>query len=186
MAPTIGERELSDPLFHPVYERIQALSLPIFLHPVKGFGAERLTRYYFHNAIGYPLETAVAAAELIFGGVLDAFPTLQICLPHAGGALPLLIGRLDHAHAVRPEARDLPRAPHEYLTRFWYDTITHSAGLMKFVIDLVGLERIVLGSDYCFNMGYAQPVEELEALGFLTEADRRRIAVDNARTLLRI
>jgi aminocarboxymuconate-semialdehyde decarboxylase len=186
MAPTIAGRELSDAMFYPLYERIETLELPVFLHPVKGFGSDRLTQYYFHNAIGYPFETAVAAAQLIFGGVLDAFPRLEVCLPHAGGALPILIGRLDHAFEVRPEAKALPRAPREYLKRFYYDTITHSEALMRFVIELVGLDRIVLGSDYCFNMGYAQPVEKLEALRFLDDHARSRIAVDNARTLLRL
>ena len=136
--------------------------------------------------MGYPFETAVAAAHLIFEGVLDAFPRLTFCLPHAGGALPALIGRLDHAFNVRPECKALPRAPREYLARFYYDTITHSAALMKYVVDLVGLERIVLGSDYCFNMGYAQPLDELEALRFLDENARAQIAEHNARKLLHL
>jgi aminocarboxymuconate-semialdehyde decarboxylase len=111
---------------------------------------------------------------------------LEVCLPHAGGALPALIGRLDHAFAVRPECKALPRAPHEYLQRFYYDTISHSESLMRYLVELVGVERIVLGSDYCFNMGYADPLEKLNALQFLTPETRARIAEGNARALLRL
>jgi aminocarboxymuconate-semialdehyde decarboxylase len=186
VATTIADRELSDPAFFAIYERIEALGLPVFLHPVKGFGSERLRRHYFHNAIGYPFETAVAAAHLIFDGVLDTFPRLEFCLPHAGGALPALIGRLDHACTVRAECKGLSQAPREYLRRFYYDTITHSEALMRYVVELVGVDRIVLGSDYCFNMGYEQPVERLDELTFLHENARAQIAQGNARRLLRL
>ncbi len=186
LATTIGNHELADPMFFPVYERIEALRLPVFLHPVKGLGHERMSCWYLHNSMGYPFETALAAAHLIFGGVLDAFPALEFCLPHAGGALPMLVGRLDHAFAVRHECKELPRSPRDYLKRFYYDTISHSEALMQYVINLVGVERVVLGSDYCFNMGYADPVEKLDALRFLSAEERAKIAEGNARKLLRL
>jgi aminocarboxymuconate-semialdehyde decarboxylase len=186
LATTINGHELADRMFYSIYERIEALRLPVFLHPIKGLSHERMSSWYLHNSMGYPFETALAAAHLIFGGVLDDFPMLEVCLPHAGGALPALIGRLDHAFAVRPECKALPRAPREYLQRFYYDTISHSESLMRYLVELVGVERIVLGSDYCFNMGYADPLEKLNALQFLTPETRARIAEGNARALLRL
>src|SRR6266511_4622743 len=92
LGTNVRGKELTDPSFLPVFERIHALSAPIFLHPLNVIGSQRLTNYYLHNLLGNPFDTAVAAANIIFSGLLDRFPKLQICLPHAGGALPYLIG----------------------------------------------------------------------------------------------
>ena len=105
------ERDLSDPAFFPLYERIAALELPVFLHyaPLTVIGMEdRLTRYHLSNIIGNTTETAIAAAHLIFGGVLDAFPSLEIILPHSGGVFPILVGRLSTMAAGVPFGRKVP------------------------------------------------------------------------------
>jgi aminocarboxymuconate-semialdehyde decarboxylase len=182
-------RDLSDPDFFPLYERIAALGWPIFLHyaPLNVIGmTDRLTRFHLANLIGNTTETAIAAAHLIFGGVLDAFPALQVCLPHSGGVLPILIGRFDRGFEVRPECRHLPHPPSHYLRRFSYDTVCHSTAIMEFLIGLVGIERIVLGSDYCFDMGCDRPVAMVEELSGLDDAARRRILGGNAARLLGI
>src|SRR5438034_1050663 len=154
----VGGRELSDPALFPVYKRCQALNLPVLLHPVTVIGAERLRSYYLSNLLGNPFDTAVAAASLILGGVLDRYPRLNVVLPHAGGALPYLWGRLQHGQTVREEVKDAAqRAFGQYLRRFHYDTIVHSPELLRFLVGLVGADRVVLGSDYCFDMGYERP-----------------------------
>jgi len=107
-----------------VLERAEALGLPIFLHPMM-INNERMKQYYLINLLGNPFETAIAASHLIYGGVLDRFPRLEISLPHAGGALPILRGRLDQGWRTRAECKHLPRAPSEYLRRFTYDTLGH-------------------------------------------------------------
>ena len=181
------ERDLSDPAFFPVWERITALNLPVFLHyaPLTVIGMEdRLTRYHLSNIIGNTTETAIAAAHLIFGGVLDAFPALQIILPHSGGVFPILIGRLDRGFEVRPECRHLPQPPSHYLRRFTYDTVCHSNVVMRFLVDLVGTDRIVLGSDYCFDMGYERPVQALDEVAELDAPERAKILGGNASRLL--
>jgi aminocarboxymuconate-semialdehyde decarboxylase len=122
---------------------------------------------------------------LIFGGVLDRHPKLQVCLPHAGGVLPILVGRLDQGWKVRPELKQLPQAPSSYLQRFTYDTITHSKTVMEFVIKEVGAERLMTGSDYCFAMGYDRPVQFLEQVD-LTSAQRQMILGGNAARLLKL
>jgi aminocarboxymuconate-semialdehyde decarboxylase len=182
-----AERDLSDPAFFPLYERIAALKLPVFLHyaPLTVIGMEdRLTRYHLSNIIGNTTETAIAAAHLIFGGVLDAFPTLEISLPHSGGVFPILVGRLDRGFQVRPECKHLPHPPSHYLRRFTYDTVCHSDAVMKFLIALVGTDRIVLGSDYCFDMGYDRPVQALREVTALDERERTKILGGNAARLL--
>jgi aminocarboxymuconate-semialdehyde decarboxylase len=182
-----AERDLSDPAFFPLYERIAALKLPVFLHyaPLTVIGSEdRLGRYHLSNIIGNTTETAIAAAHLIFGGVLDAFPTLEISLPHSGGVFPILIGRLDRGFQVRSECKHLPHPPSHYLRRFTYDTVCHSDAIIEFMIRLVGADRILLGSDYCFDMGYERPVEALSCVNALHERERAGILGKNAACLL--
>jgi aminocarboxymuconate-semialdehyde decarboxylase len=177
-------RELSDPALLPLYARCEALHLPVLLHPVAVIGAERLQGYYLRNLLGNPFDTAVAAAQLVFGGVLDRHPSLEVVLPHGGGALPYLAGRLEHGQKVRPETRDAARRPfHEYLRRFHYDTVTHSPEALRYLVDRVGADRVMLGSDYCFDMGYERPREIVMNLG-LRPADREKILGANAARLL--
>ena len=187
MATCIRDRELADEMFWPVYERIEDLGLPIFLHPVEVIGMQdRLSRYFLSNLLGNPFDTAVAASHLILGQVLDRFPTLDIVLPHGGGALPFLIGRIEHGWRMRPECRHLERSPREYLTRFHYDTITHSPEALTYLIDLVGADRVLLGSDYCFDMGYEQPVDVVTRHEGLTPQQRAAILSANAARLMRL
>ena len=182
----IRGRELSDPEFFPLYERMEELRLPLFLHPLDVIGAQRLGPYHLGNLLGNPFDTAVAAAYLIFGGVLDRFKRLQVCLPHAGGALPYLVGRLSRGWKVRSECKHLKRPPSAYLRRFTYDTISHSAEALGYLIRLVGADRVMLGSDYCFGMGYERPVEVITRLHGLGRSDRARILGGNAARLLRL
>ena len=184
-----AERNLSDRAFFPLYERIAALGLPVFLHyaPLTVIGSkDRLGEFHLGNLIGNTTETAIAAAHLIFGGVLDAFPTLEVSLPHSGGVFPILVGRFDRGYRVRGECSHLPHPPSHYLKRFTYDTVCHSDEVMAYLLRIVGAERIVLGSDYCFDMGDEQPVERLEALSGLDARSRAGILRDNAARLLRI
>jgi aminocarboxymuconate-semialdehyde decarboxylase len=186
LGTNVRGKELTDPSFLPIFERIHTLGVPIFLHPLNVIGAERLANYHLHNLLGNPFDTAVAAANLIFGGLLDRFPKLNVCLPHAGGALPYLIGRLNHGWKVRPECRALKQPPSSYLRRFTYDTISHAPESLRYLIELVGADRVMLGSDYCFDMGYERPVEAVIRLRGLTQADRAKILGGNAARLLRL
>jgi aminocarboxymuconate-semialdehyde decarboxylase len=185
LGTNIAGRDLDDPLFEPALARIEALDLPIFLHPVETIGGDRLRPFFLSNLIGNPVDTAIAACHLIFGGVLDRHPKLQICLPHAGGVLPILVGRIDQGWKVRDELRHLPYAPSTYLQRFTYDTITHSKPAMEFVIKQVGAERVMVGSDYCFTMGYDRPVQFLDQVD-LASTQRRMILAGNAERLLKL
>ena len=185
LGTNIGNHDLDDPMFEPVLARIEALDLPTFLHPVEPIGSDRLKAFFLSNLIGNPVDTAIAACHLIFGGVLDRHPKLQIALPHAGGVLPILIGRIDQGWRVRPELKNLTQAPSAYLTRFTYDTISHSKTIMEFVIKAVGAERIMLGSDYCFTMGYDRPVQFLDQVD-LASAQRKLILGGNAARLLKL
>jgi len=185
LGTNVRGKELTDPSLLPVFERIHALSAPVFLHPLNVIGSQRLTNYYLHNLLGNPFDTAVAAANLIFSGLLDRFPKLNICLPHAGGALPYLIGRLNHGWKVRQECKALKKSPSSYLRRFTYDTISHAAESLNYLIDLVGADRVMMGSDYCFDMGYDRPVKVVTALK-LSRTDQEKILGGNAARILRL
>jgi aminocarboxymuconate-semialdehyde decarboxylase len=185
LGTNVRGKELSDLSFLPVFERINALGAPIFLHPFNVIGSQRLTSYYLHNLLGNPFDTAVAAANLIFSGLLDRFPKLNICLPHAGGAFPYLIGRLNHGWKVREECRALKKPPLSYLRRFTYDTISHAPETLRYLINLVGADRVMLGSDYCFDMGYEHPVKVVTALK-LSPNDQEKILGGNAKKVLQI
>jgi aminocarboxymuconate-semialdehyde decarboxylase len=185
MATAVRDRELSDRSFFPLYERAADLGLPLFLHPMM-INNERLKQYYLINLLGNPFDTAIAAAHLIFGGVLDAFPRLEVSLPHAGGALPILRGRLDRGFEIRGECKVIARAPSEYLRRFTYDTIAYSEPIMDYLVGLVGADRIMMGSDYCFDIALNDPVAVVNGMKSLNEAQRRQVLWGNAARLLRL
>jgi aminocarboxymuconate-semialdehyde decarboxylase len=182
----IEGHDLDDPLFEPIFARIETLGLPVFLHPVPPIlGGKRLQPYSLTNVLAYPLDTTVAASHLIFGGVLDRHPNLVVVLPHAGGALLNVIGRLDHGWNVIPAAKHSAQIPSAYLRRFFYDTIAHSKPLMEYIASQVGADRIMLGSDYCFPIGYERPVRAVEELR-LTPDERKMILGGTAAKLLKI
>jgi aminocarboxymuconate-semialdehyde decarboxylase len=183
-ATRVGDKDLSDESFFPIYERLEDRGLPLFLHPVQVVDPERLESHYLKNLLGNPFESAIAASYLIFGGVLDRFKNLNICLPHAGGAFPYLVGRLDHGSRVRPELAHRDQHPFEYLRRFHYDTITHSKEALEYLIGIAGSDRIMMGSDYCFDMGYEHPVEIVTGQTALKDSEKTNILGGNARKLL--
>jgi aminocarboxymuconate-semialdehyde decarboxylase len=186
LATHVNNTELDDRRFWNIYAKAEELGWPVFLHPIDTIGRERTTRYYLKNLLGNPYDTGVAAASLIFGGVLDAFPKLEVNLPHAGGTFPWLIGRLDHGTKVRPELKHMKQLPSAYLRRFTYDTIGHNDQINFNLIRLVGADRVVLGSDYCFDMGLTDPLGDVERLDALTAAERDLIAGQTAIRLLRL
>jgi aminocarboxymuconate-semialdehyde decarboxylase len=147
---------------------------------------ERLKQYYLINTIGNPTDTSIAACHLIFGGVLDTFPKLEVSLPHAGGTLPILRGRLDQAFKVRSECKTIPQPPSAYLKRFTYDTISYSEEIMDDLVGLVGADRIMMGSDYCFDIAYNDPVGIVKGMKSLNAGQREQILWGNAARLLRL
>lgn len=186
MSTHVIGKNLDEKEFWPVYAKCEALGLPIFLHPTNTLGEDRMRRYHLRNFIGNPTESAIAAASLMFGGVLDAYPRLDVVLPHSGGTFPILIGRWDHGATVRPEVKDLKNPPSHYLRRFHYDTIAHSQPILMNLIRQVGVDRVVCGTDYPADMGVGDPVRTVEALAELPPADRDMILHGNAARLLKL
>jgi aminocarboxymuconate-semialdehyde decarboxylase len=185
LATNINGLELDEKAFFDVYAKAEELGWTIFLHPVQTVGADRTVRYYLKNLCGNPYDTGIAAAHLIFGGVLDRFEKLNFNLPHAGGTMPSLIGRWDHGTKVRPELKHMKKPPSEYLRRFTYDTIGHDDRINMNLIRLVGADCVTLGSDYCFDMGLEDPLGSLKRLD-ITGKEKAKIAGANAARLLHL
>ena len=188
MGTNVGGRELSDPAFFPIFERAAALRLPVLLHPLRVVGGERLAPYYLTNFLGNPFDTAIAASHLVFGGVLDRIPKLTVCLPHAGGALPYVHGRLRHGQGVRPETKGVAKRPFSaYLRRFTYDIISHDPAALRYLIATVGADRVMLGTDFCFDMGVERPLAVIQAKAVgLGKKDQQRVIRENAARMLRL
>jgi len=191
----VGAPPYRDPVYEPFWAAAQDLDFPVALHIITGRVPDP---FHFHThkeqdeTIGVMLQLyyeamAPLASDFIFGGVLDRFPKLEVCLPHAGGAMPYLMGRLTHGQRVRPETKGVAKKPFQaYLRRFTYDTIAHSPHLLRFLVDTVGADRVMLGSDYCFDMGYTRPVDAVTKHAKLNRADQRRILGATAARLLRL
>lgn len=174
--------ELSDPRLDPFWKRAEELGAIIFLHPFGCPLEARLDKFYLANTVAQPAENAVALSHFIFAGVLDRFPELKLVAAHGGGYLPQVIGRSDHAWEVRPEARVCEHRPSTYLTRLWFDSLVHSPLELARLTETVGNDRVLLGSDYPFDMGSDHPVDELEKTE-LGHAQREAILRVNAAEL---
>lgn len=178
-----GDVELSDARLEPFWARAEELGAVIFLHPFGCTLDERLDRFYLSNTVGQPVENAVALSHLIFSGALDRHPRLTLIASHGGGYLPTYIGRSEHAWQARPEARGCEHPPSHYLSRLYFDSLVHTPEALRALVAAVGASRVLLGSDYPFDMGVDDPVERVAAAG-LSPADAAAITAGNVVTLL--
>jgi aminocarboxymuconate-semialdehyde decarboxylase len=180
-----GGRDFDEPELFPFFEACAVLDVAVFVHPATPLaGQERLTRYYFPLIVGNPLETALAASTLIYGGVLERLPSLRVCFAHGGGAFPFTLARLDHGWKVRPEGpAAIPRPPREYAQRLYFDSLTLSPANLRFLVEQFGADHVMIGSDYPFDMGSADPVGAVAEAG-LTAAAREQIEGGTARRFL--
>jgi aminocarboxymuconate-semialdehyde decarboxylase len=184
--PKIVERQLDEPDFEVFWEAAEAVQMAVCVHPFEAAPVGAMGRYFLGNLVGNLYDTGLAAALLIYGGVLERHPKLNIVLYHAGGALPALLGRLDMGYRLIPECKKaIPRPPSTYASQFHFDIIAHSRPMLNHLVKTFGTDRFVIGTDYPLPAGLAHPVEEVKALGLSAE-DERKILTDNARRLLRL
>jgi aminocarboxymuconate-semialdehyde decarboxylase len=167
LASNIAGRNLDDPALEPVWEAAAAHDFMFFVHPNNYANrAERMGRYYLANFVGLPFETTLAAASLVFGGVLERHPSLKFVLAHGGGFVPYQKGRFEHGWAVRPEPKvNLKDGPEASLGRLYFDTITHAPAALRFLVETAGVDHVLLGSDYPFDMGNFDCVAKVKAAG---------------------
>jgi len=184
--PKVVERQLDEPDFEIFWDAAESLRMVVCIHPFEAAPAGALARYFLGNLVGNLYDTGLAAALLIYGGVLERHPNLRVVLYHAGGALPVLVGRLDMGYRLVPECRSaIPRPPSSYANQFYFDIIAHSRTMLSHLVKTYGADRFVVGTDYPLPAGLAHPVEEVRALG-LDHGDEDKILGGTARQLLRL
>ena len=169
----------------PFWAKAEELRLPVILHPVMATPAPRAQKFALAQSVHYPFDTTLGVGSLIFSGVLDRFPRLELVLAHGGGAYPYLAGRLDIMHERmdrRAQGDVAARAPSQYLSVLAYDSIVHSTKSLRFLADLVGIDRLMLGTDYSFPPADLDPLQSLRAAGF-DDAKLQAIACDNVRRI---
>lgn len=178
-------RELSDPAFAPFWAAAERLGALVMLHPNGFTEGERLSRFYFNNVIGNPLETTIALHYLIFDGVLERHPDLRILAVHGGGYLGAYPGRIDHAWGARSDCRaGLPHPPTTYLTRIYVDSVVFTPGQLAQLVATFGPDHVLMGTDYPFDMAEADPLGHIAAVPEFDAATRAAIAGGNAARLL--
>jgi aminocarboxymuconate-semialdehyde decarboxylase len=180
---------LGDPRFRPFWHACTDDDIFVFIHPeyFQAHSSPTLQQYYLVNLVGNPCETGLNAAHMVFSGLFEELPDLKILLAHAGGVLPWIMGRWAHGYGKRQEPRrDLRHDPLESCRKFYFDTIAHSAAAQRFLVDQFGVDHVLLGSDYFFDMGQDDPVGEIEALAGLTDEERAAILGGNAARLARL
>ncbi|MEO8742242.1 MAG: amidohydrolase family protein, partial [Lysobacteraceae bacterium] len=148
----------------------------ILVHPWDMMGKDSMPKYWLPWLVGMPAEQARAACCLIFGGVLERLPKLKLCFAHGGGAFPYTIGRIEHGFKMRPDlvATDNPRNPREYLDRMFFDSWVADDRALRYLIDTVGVDRVMMGTDYPFPLGEQEPGSFIDGLG-LQEAEQARL-----------
>jgi aminocarboxymuconate-semialdehyde decarboxylase len=185
IGPNIAGAELSEERFRPFFAKAEELGILIFMHPHGFTEGRRLAKHFFSNIIGNPLDTTIAVHHLIFGGVLEAYPKLKICLAHGGGFAASYSGRMDHAHGMRPDARSvIAKKPTSYLKKLYFDTIVFTHHQLEYLTALYGSDHILLGTDYPFDMALPDPVGFVSSAKKLSPADKACILGGNAAKLL--
>ena len=183
----VNGSEISNPRLDRFWEKAQELDTLIFIHPNGFTSAERFNDHYFNNVIGNPLETTVAVHRLIFDGVMERYPNLRILLAHGGGYLPAYSGRIDHVWGAREDGRqNLPHPPTTYLKRMWLDTVVFTTHQLEYLIGQYGVDKVVMGTDYPYDMGDYDPVGLVDSVETLSGTDKQAIWGGNARSLLKI
>lgn len=178
----VNGHNLDAPELFPFFQTVEQLNVPIFVHPYIPAGSERMRNYYLHNLIGMVAETGIAIASMIFGGIIEHLPGLKLCFAHAGGVYPYIVGRHDHGYRVREkECREvIPYPPSHYMSAIFFDSVTHHPLALRYLVDLVGSDRIIIGSDYPFDMGPEQPIDVVKKNPYLSEGEKAEICGLNA------
>ncbi len=183
----VGEKPLDDPSFEPFFEATQRLNLLLFVHPLEGgLDADDPLSPILGNVLQFTFRTTMMVERMILKGMFEKYPNLRLCLSHGGGLLALNIWRFDHSYGLRAELQKrLPHKPSEYLARLYFDTIVHSVAALQYLIEVVGAERVVIGTDYPMGMGDFEPVKKIMDLN-LTEPQRALVLGANAQKALNI
>jgi len=167
----INHQNLNAPAFYPIWSLAEELGAAVFVHPWDMMGMKDMPDYWLPWLVGMPAESSRAICSMIFGGIFEKFPNLRVAFAHGGGSFPATIGRIEHGFNVRPDlcAIDNKISPRAYLGRFWLDSLVHDRKMLDYLIELVGPEKIALGTDYPFPLGELEPGKLIEESNYNPE-----------------
>ncbi len=171
----INDWNLNAPELAEFFAAAEELDAAIFVHPWDMVGKEKMQKYWMPWLVGMPAETSLAINSMIFGGVLERHPNLRVAFAHGGGSFPATIGRIEHAYNVRPDLMtvDNPHNPRKYLEQIYLDTLVHDKGMLDYVVNLMGPEKLALGTDYPFPLGELEPGKLIASMDYDTSVEDR-------------
>lgn len=177
----VNQKNLGEPEFFEFFKACEELGMAVFVHPWEMMGEADMQKYWLPWLVGMPAELSRAICSLIFSGTLERCPQLRICFAHGGGSFPATLGRIVHGFDVRPDlcAVDNPHSPKEYLKRMYFDSLVHDTAAFDLLFNLVGADRIMLGSDYPFPLGEAEPGKMIESMD-RDEAEKEKLLSGSA------
>jgi len=183
----VGERQLDDPIFESFFDAAQAMDLLLFVHPLEGgVDADDPLAGILGNVLQFPFRTTLMIERMMLKGMFEKYPNLRLCLSHGGGLLAFNIWRLDHSYGLRPDLKKiLSQKPSASLKKFYFDSIVHSATALQYLIQVVGADRVVIGTDYPMGMGDFEPIRKIELLS-LTDEERSQVFGANAARALNL
>ena len=167
----VNNKNLDDPDFFPIFEACQDLDLCVFVHPWWWMSREKMPKYWLPWLVGMPMETSLAICSMIFSGVFERLKKLRVAFAHGGGAFPMTFSRIEHGFNVRPDlvAVDNDKSPKNYLGKFWLDSLVHNKKVLSYIIDLIGADKVALGSDYPFPLGELDPSQLIKSSDFTNQ-----------------
>lgn len=186
IATTVDGADLDQAGLDPFWEAAEALRCLIVIHPCDPLAGVDLSRNFLDNMVGRPAESSIAVAHLLFSGVLERYPDLVVCVVHGGGFVPYQLGRMQRGFSALPHltARHIQTSPPELASRLYYDTVLHDPQALSFLVEKMGADHVVLGTDYPFEMGDPEPVRTVETIPGLSDEQRRAILGANTERIL--
>jgi aminocarboxymuconate-semialdehyde decarboxylase len=186
IATTVDQTDLDQAGLDPFWEAAEALRCLVVIHPCNPLAGVDLSRNFLDNLVGRPAESSIAVAHLLFSGVLERYPGLVVCTVHGGGFVPYQLGRMQRGFEAVPHlsAKHISTAPTELARRLYYDTVLHDPRALAFLVERVGADRVLMGTDYPFEMGDHDPVATVEGIPGLTDQQRGLIVEGNVSRIL--
>eukprot|EP01132_Coremiostelium_polycephalum_P001924 gene1924-2359_t len=182
----VNGMNLDDPSLFPVFEEAERLGACVFVHPWEMMGKDRMPKYWLPWLVGMPAETCLAICSMIFGGVLEKLPKLRVCFAHGGGSFPFTIGRIAHGFEARPDLCAVTNNinPRSYIGKFWVDSLVHDEDALKFLVNLMGDSKVIMGTDYPFPLGEQVPGLLIDSTKEFDQSVKDMLLGDNAMEFL--